>query len=78
MRRAVPHLDEAFARLAAHALGGRIGRDELRMRGLQLAQLLHQRVVFGIADLGAVEDVVEVLVAPQGLAERFHFSIGPV
>jgi len=63
--RAVPDLDETLARLAADALGGRVCCGQFRMRGLQFAQPAHQPVVFGVGDFGPVEDVVEVLVAPQ-------------
>ena len=69
--RAVRHLDETFARLAAHALGGRIGRQQFGMLRLQIAQLAHQRVVFGVADLGLVENVVQVLVVAQRFAQLF-------
>ena len=34
----------------AHALGGRVGRDQLGVLGLQLPQLAHQRVVLAVVD----------------------------
>src|SRR5438067_4941773 len=68
------HFDEAFAGLAAHALRRRIGRDEFRVRGLQLQQLLHQQIEFGVADLGVVEDVVTMLVVADLFAQRFHLA----
>ena len=49
-------------RLGADALGRRVGRDELRVVALDRAQLVEQRVVVVVADLGVVEDVVAVVV----------------
>jgi len=60
----------SLARLAAHALRGRIGRDQLRMLGLQVFELPHQLVEFGVADLGLVENVIEGFVVANFLAER--------
>ncbi len=45
-------------RLAADPLGGRVRGDELWMLALDRAQLIEQRVVLAIADLGVIEDVV--------------------
>ena len=45
-------------RLAADPLGGRVGRAQLRMLGLDRAQLVQQRVVDVVADLRIVEHVV--------------------
>ena len=70
----MPHFDETFAGLAAHALGRRIGRDELRVRRLQLQQLLHQEVEFGIADLGRVQNVIAMLVVADFFAQRFDLA----
>ena len=47
---------------AAHALGGRVGRAQLRVLRLEVAQLVQQRVVVGVRDLRVVEDVVAVVV----------------
>ena len=49
-RRAMRNLDETFARLSAHALGGRIGCDQLGMLGLKLLQPPDHHVVFCVAD----------------------------
>ena len=68
--RGMRHFDEALARLAAHALGGRVGRDQLRMLGLERLQLVHQAIEFGVADLGIVEHVVAVLVIADLVAQR--------
>src|SRR5215470_13686796 len=62
-------LDESFARLAADALGGRIGRNQLGVLLFQSFQLVHQLVKFGVGDFGSVEHVVEVLVVADLFAE---------
>ena len=49
-------------RLAAHPLGGRVGSDQVGVLGLQAAQLVQERVVDLVADLGVVEDVVAMVV----------------
>ena len=51
----VLHLLELLERLAAHALGRRVGRAELGVLGLERAQLVEQGVVVGVRDLGVVE-----------------------
>ena len=61
----MPHFDKALARLAAHALGGRIRRDEIRVLFLKFTEAPHQRVVLGIADGGLVEHVIKMFVAAQ-------------
>jgi hypothetical protein len=64
-RARVAHLPEAFGGLAAHALGGRVGREQIGDLGLDALQLVHQRVVCSVANLRRVEDVIEVLVAAK-------------
>ena len=61
----VRHLAKALGRLAAHALGGRVGGDELGVRCLDAFEFVHQRVVGGVADFRRVENVIQVLVAAQ-------------
>ena len=61
-------------RLAADALRGRVGRDELGVVGLEPLELVHERVVFGVGNFGRVEDVVEVLVVAQLMAQSFCAS----
>ena len=65
----VRDLVELGDRLAADALGRRVGRDELRVLALDRAQLVQQRVVGVVADLGVVEDVVAVPVVDELLAQ---------
>jgi hypothetical protein len=36
---------------------------------------LHQAVILGVGDLRLVEDVIEVLMAPESLAERLDFAL---
>jgi hypothetical protein len=56
---------ELLAGRLPHAPGGAVGGDELRVRGLQVAQLALEPVVGLVADLRALEDVIEVLVPPD-------------
>ena len=53
---------ELVERAAADALRRRIRRAQVGMLGLDVAQLVQQRVVVGVRDLGVVEDVVAVVV----------------
>jgi hypothetical protein len=53
---------ELLQRPPPHPLSRRLGDDQLRVRRLQLAQLVEQRVVLVVADLGIVEDVVAMVV----------------
>ena len=54
---------------AADALRRRVGRDELGVRLLDREELADERVVLGVGDLGPVEDVVEVLVPAELVAQ---------
>ena len=56
--------------LAAHALGGRIGRQQLGVLRLQLLQFAEQLVVLGVRDLRLVQHVVAMRVVMQQLAQR--------
>ena len=68
-RLGVADLLELTDRLRRHALGRRVGRDQLGMIGLEGLELVEQRVVDVVADLGIVEHVIAVAVvldlAPQ-------------
>ena len=55
----VADLVEGRRRRAAHALGRRVGRGQLRVRRLEVLELAHQRVALGVADLRRVLLVVE-------------------
>ncbi len=74
-RRGVRDRVEAFGRAAADPLRRRVGRDEVRMRGLERDQLAHQRVELGVGDLGGVADEVELLVAAD-LAPELVDALG--
>ena len=56
----VAHRGEARQHRAAHALGGRIGRAQLGVRGFQRLQFLEQAVVLGVGQLGGIQRVVLV------------------
>ena len=60
---------EGEGALPAHGLGGAVGRDEGGMGVLERPQLAEQRVVLGVRGLGTIDDVVEVVVAPDLLAQ---------
>jgi hypothetical protein len=62
----------------AHALRGAVRRDQVGVLGLQVAQLTLEAVVFLVRDLRRVQDVIEVLVAPDLLAELPDPLRGPV
>src|ERR1035438_5503054 len=75
-RRAVLDLDESLARLSTDALGGGVRREQLGMLGLQRLEPAHQLVVFGVGDLGSVEDVVLLLVVAQLFGELLDLARG--
>ena len=70
----VRHLAELVERLASDPLSRRVRRAQLLVVGLEVAQLVQQRVVIRIRDLRVVEDVVAVAVvlelSPQLLGSR--------
>jgi hypothetical protein len=59
--------------LAPHALGGRIGRDKLRILGLQLLKPAHQFVKLEVGDFRVIQDVVPILVVADIISELFNF-----
>jgi hypothetical protein len=71
----VAHLLELGDRLGADALGRRVGREQLRVLGLDPPQLVEQRVVRVVRDDRVVEDVVAVVVLGQ-LAAQLRRALG--
>ena len=69
-------LHEALVGLAADALGGRVGRDEAGMLGLEHLEAVHEGVVLRVRKDGRVEDVVEVLVVNDLVAEGLDLVEG--
>ena len=66
-------LHEAVERLAADALRGRVGRQQLRVsRGFERAQLVHALVILRVGPQRLVEHVVQVLVVAQLFAEGIN------
>ena len=64
-------LREFLQRRAADALGGRIGREQLRVRGFQVGQFAVERVVFLVGDRrGGLLVITAVVLGDLG-AERF-------
>ncbi len=68
-RHRVAHRSQAFEHRADDALRRRIGADELGVRRLDRLQLLEQRVVVGVGDLGLIEHVVRVRVMREQVAQ---------
>ena len=60
---------EVVARRRADALRRRVLRHELRELRLERLELLEEAIVLGVGDLGFVEDVVEIIVARDFVAE---------
>ena len=56
----VAPLGELLERLTADALGRRVGRAQLGVLALELLKLVQQGIVVGVADLGLVENVVQM------------------
>jgi hypothetical protein len=61
---------EGLGHVPAHRLGRAIGGDELGVGLLELAELAQEAVVLGVRDLGAILDVIEIVVPVDGFAER--------
>ena len=62
---------KSLARFAAYALRRRVGRNQLGMLLLDGLQPPHQRVIFGIVDLGLIENIILVFVMANFVAELF-------
>ena len=71
-RHGVGHLLKLRQRLSAYPLGGRIRRDLLRMRRLQVLQPPQQMVIFIIRHGGRIQHVVEVSVLRQRAAQLLY------
>ena len=71
------HRGQPFHHSANHALRGRIRGDEVRVRRFQRLQLLEQRVVRGIGQLGVVQHVVAVGMVVQQ-AVQFGGALGGI
>src|SRR5207253_10715013 len=76
-RHLVPHLRESLQRLAADALGRRVGRAQLRVLLLDLLQLAKELVVLGVRDVRLVQDVVAMRVVVQELQPRSGAFFNP-
>jgi hypothetical protein len=65
----VADLLEPLEGLAAHALGGGVGGDELGVLGLEALELVVEGVVLGVGDLRRVLHVVAPVVVADLLAQ---------
>jgi hypothetical protein len=68
-------LSDLAARSAADALGRRRGRHELRVLGLERAQLAKERVEPSVADDRIIEHVVAVVVSVD-LTDELGVTLG--
>ena len=75
-RRGVAEFDEAFAGGSADALGGGVGGYERGVGLFEGLEFAHEAVVFGVGELGLVEDVIEVFVVANLVDKRFNFAHG--
>ena len=73
-RGGVGEFDEAFAGGSADALGGGVGGDERGVGLFEGLELAHEGVVLGVGELGLIEDVIEVFVVAEILAELLNFA----
>src|SRR5712672_875038 len=67
---------EAFAGSGAYANGGGIGRYEVRMRGFEFLEAVHQAIVGCVGNFGLVQHVVEIFVMAQLVAQGFDLLPG--
>src|SRR5262249_51226594 len=65
----VRHFAKAVTWFSAHSLSRGIGRQELGVGFFESLKLAHQRVVFGVANLGLVLHIVLILVVPDLIAQ---------
>ena len=68
-RDAVAHLLEQARRRRAHGVRRRVGCRQRGIVRLELPQLDHEEVVFGVGDLGRIEHVVQLVVVDDLLPE---------
>ena len=63
------HRLESLGRFRAHALGWRIGRDEMRVRCFQIPEFAVQGIVLRIADGGPIVHVIAALMLADNAAQ---------
>ena len=68
-------LGKAFNRLLGNPLGGRIGRNQFRMFGLQLLEPCKQTVIFTIADGRGILDIVQIIMPSNLLTQLLYFTL---
>ena len=71
-RHRMGHRGKLLAGPAAHALGGRVGTEKLRVLPLQVRQFVDQAVVFKVGDRRRVFLVIAPGVFRHRFAQRFH------
>jgi hypothetical protein len=70
--RGMPDFYKTLARPAPYPLSGRIGSDEGGIVRFQFLQFVHELIELGVGDLRVVENVVEILVVADFLAQRLN------
>ena len=73
-RHGVTHRLEAVDRLAANALARRVGRAQLRVRGLEVEQLTVKLIVLAVADRRLCLDIISP-VMPTNLIGQFSVPL---
>ena len=68
------HRGQAVHHRPNHPLRGRIGGDELGVRGLQSLQFTERTVVFGIGHRGRIQHVILVRPVVDLVAQRFDLD----
>ena len=68
------HRLEAVDRLAANALARRVGRAQLRVRGLEIEQLTVKLIVLAVADRRLCLDIISP-VMPTNLIGQFSVPL---
>jgi hypothetical protein len=63
------HGGQLVERLATYPLGRRIRRDQLGVSGLEIDKLGIEAIVGRVRDLGALQDVVEMVMMTDLLAQ---------
>ena len=67
---------KAFDRMAGDALRRRVRRDEIRVLGLELLEIVQQAIELAVGDFGSGVDVVALFVMADGVAKRFEALFG--
>jgi hypothetical protein len=73
-RAAMHVLVKTFGRTSADALRRAVGRDKLRVLGLNLYQTSKERVIFRVGNLGIVVNVIQLFVTANLFAQTLYLA----